>query len=417
VSGGSGPFGFLRASTPAQRKTLAAASLGWMLDSMDTMLYALVLPLLLAELSLSQATGGLLQSLTQLTGAVGGVAFGVLADRLGRTRALVGSVLLYSLGTAASGLTGTVWQLAACRALLGLGMGGEWATGAALVSETWPAEHRGKALALVQSSWAVGYALAAGIVALVVPAWGWRAAFFVGLLPAVFAVWVARAVPEPERWRRVALQGKADAAGRGTLLALLRPPLLGRAAIATAVNAATLFAWWGLFTWIPSYLALPPERGGAGLSVVRTSTWVALMQVGMWLGYVSFGFICDRFGRRITYVGFLLSAAVLVPIYGHVRDPRALLWLGPLVAFFGTGYFSGFGVVTAELFPTRVRATAQGTTYNVGRALSATAPYLVGSVAQTRGLGFAFYLVAAAFLLAAALATRFPETRGKELED
>ena len=141
------------------------------------------------------------------------------------------------------------------------------------------------------------------------------------------------------------------------------------------------------------------------------------MQVGMWLGYVSFGFICDRFGRRPTYVGFLLAAAVLVPVYGHVRDPQALLWLGPLVAFFGTGYFSGFGVVTAELFPTRVRATAQGTTYNVGRALSAFAPYLVGSVAQTRGLGFAFYLVAAAFLVAALLATRFPETRGRELED
>jgi MFS family permease len=196
---------------------------------------------------------------------------------------------------------------------------------------------------------------------------------------------------------------------------LFAPPLRRHAVVATIVNAATMFAWWGLFTWIPSYLGLPPAQGGAGLDIVKTATWVILMQVGMWLGYVTFGFVSDRFGRRSTYIAYLAAAALLVPVYGAVREPILLLLLGPPVAFFGTGYFVGFGVLTAELFPTRIRATAQGLTYNVGRGVSAVAPFLVGSLAVRHGLGAAFNLVAAAFAVAAVLALLLPETKGREI--
>ena len=217
---------------------------------------------------------------------------------------------------------------------------------------------------------------------------------------------------EPEVWRA---SRAAATERRGELRRLFRPPLRRHAIAATVVNAATMFAWWGLFTWIPSYLGLPAEKGGAGLDIVRTSTWVVLMQVGMWLGYVTFGFVSDRLGRRSTYIAYLVVAAVLVPIYGAARDPGLLLLLGPPVAFFGTGYFVGFGVLTAELFPTRIRATGQGLTYNVGRGVSAIAPFAVGSLAVRHGLGFAFNLVAASFALAAVLAFLLPETKGREI--
>jgi MFS family permease len=181
------------------------------------------------------------------------------------------------------------------------------------------------------------------------------------------------------------------------------------------MNAATMFAWWGLFTWIPSYLGRPVEQGGAGLSILRTSTWIMLMQAGMWLGYVTFGFIADSIGRKRTYVAYLLTAAALVPIYGATREPAVLLALGPLVAFFGTGYFSGFGAVSAELFPTSIRATAQGITYNLGRGISALAPFIVGSLAASRGLGAAFSITSTAFLVAALLWIWIPETKGRAL--
>ncbi len=406
-------MGWWRAGSPEARRALLAAWLGWALDGMDVMLYAMVLAHLMRELGMNAETGGLLASLTLASSAVGGAVMGVLADRLGRTWAMRASILVYSFFTAACGLAHTVPQLAVFRVLLGLGMGGEWATGAALVAETWPSQHRGKALGVMQSAWAVGYAAAAAVTALVLPRLGWRAVFFVGVLPALVTLWIRRHVQEPELWRRSQRQGT----GMGEVGRLFRPPWRRWVVIAGAVSASTMFAWWGLFTWIPSYLGLPVSAGGAGLTIVRTSTWVVLMQVGMWLGYLTFGTLSDRMGRKRTYVGYLLVAAALVSVYGGVRDPGALLLLGPLVAFFGTGYFVGFGTITAELFPTSLRATAQGFTYNVGRGISAIAPLAVGSLALRIGLGSAFKLVALSFLLAALLALWLPETRGRELGD
>jgi MFS family permease len=181
------------------------------------------------------------------------------------------------------------------------------------------------------------------------------------------------------------------------------------------MNAATMFAWWGLNLWVPSYLSLPSTQGGIGLSTETMAAFVVAMQVGMWFGYVTFGFISDSLGRRPTYIAYLVLAALLVWLYGSTRNPMALLALGPFVAFFGTGYFSGFGAVASEIFPTSIRATALGVTYNSGRLLSAVAPFVVGSMAQRRGFEAAFMLTSFAFLIAALFWIGIPETRGRKL--
>ncbi len=409
----SSAVAFYRESTPEQRRSLLAASLGWMLDSMDVQLYALILLDVMRGLDIDKGTGGLLASFTLLSSAAGGVLFGVLADRVGRTRALMASILVYSVFTAACGLSQNVLQLAVFRILLGFGMGGEWACGAALVAETWPPQHRGKAMWIMQSAWAVGYGAAAAVTAIVLPNFGWRAVFFVGILPALVTLWIRRSVPEPEIWLRSRERTDEEHIGIGIIFA---PPYLRNTLIATFMNAGTMFAWWGLFTWIPSYLRLPPEEGGAGLTIVGSSVWIIVLTIGQWFGYVTFGFVADAMGRKRAYLIYLLTAAVLVPIYGSTRNPTALLVLGPFLAFFGTGYFSGFGTISAELFPTRIRATAQGLTYNIGRIASAAAPFVVGKLAETYGLGMAFNVTAAGFLFSAALAAFLPETRGKSLE-
>ena len=401
------------AIAPEQRRSLLAASIGWMLDTMDVQLYALVLVDVMRDLHMDAEAGGLLASLTLLASAAGGIALGIVADRIGRTRALMISVALYSVFTAACGLARTKLELAVFRVLLGLGMGGEWAAGAALVAETWPAEHRGKAMGFMQSANALGYAAAACASAIFLPTLGWRAVFFVGILPAILTFWIRRHVPEPSIWLETRAARKATAP---SVLAIFAPERRRSTIVITAMNAATMFAWWGLFTWIPSYLKLPADQGGAGLSVVGSSVWIVVMTFGQWVGYLVFGFLADAMGRRTTYLFFLLSAAVLVPLYGATRNPTALLVLGPFVACFGTGYFSGFGAISAELFPTSIRVSAQGLTYNIGRVASAAAPFAVGRIALSRGLGAAFYVVSAAFVVAAALAAFVPETKGKALD-
>lgn len=406
-----GIFDFWKEATPEARKALVAASAGWLLDAFDVMLYALILTAVITDLGLTREMGGLMASLTLGASAIGGLVFGVLADRLGRTRALNLSILIYSVFTFACGLAQNAAQLAIFRVLLGLGMGGEWASGATLVSETWPEKHRGKALGIMQSCWAIGYGLAAIVVAIVLPRFGWRAVFFVGIIPALFTLWIRRSVKEPEMWVR-----SAEVRGAKVRSAEVRGAFPWRlAGLLAAMNAATMFAWWGLNLWVPSYLSLPTTQGGVGLSTETMAMFVVAMQVGMWFGYVTFGFISDTLGRRPTYIGYLVIAALLVWIYGMVREPLVLLLLGPFVAFFGTGYFSGFGAVASEIFPTSIRATALGVTYNSGRLLSALAPYIVGSMAQRRGFGPAFTLTAFAFLVAALFWIGIPETKGRKL--
>ncbi len=409
-----GRLAWLTQAPAASQKALLAASLGWMLDSFDVMLYSLVLASLIVDLHLSKQTAGTLGSITLIAAAIGGLAFGVIADRFGRTRALMASVLIYALFTAACGLAQNLAQLAVFRILLGFGMGGEWASGASLVAETWPDEHRGKALALMQSSWAIGYALAALVVALVMPHFGWRAVFFVGILPAFFTLWIRRDVEEPAAWQFTRSVPKphevAPARREGALAPIFRGKLLPLTAALTLMNACCLFAYWGFNLWVPAYLSLPLNKGGMALPTHSTTAIVVFMQVGMWFGYICFGVLSDIFGRKRTYITYLLSAAALMLAFGAVHSALGLFCLAPFVAFAATGYFAGFATVTAEIYETRIRSTAQGFTYNTGRIASAVAPFAVGSLADRQGFGMAFVIAAVAFLIAASLWFFIPET-------
>lgn len=404
--------------SPPQRRALLAAGMGWTLDGMDAMLYAFALGAIQRELGISTATAGALASVTLVSSALGGVLFGILADRIGRARALQLAVLAYSVCTAATATAHSLGELVLWRALLGLGLGGEWAAGAALVAESVPSHRRGQAMGLVQSGWAIGYGLAALISAWVLPRWGWRALFLVGVSPALLAAWVRARVEEPPSF------GSASSAKAATLKTsdaltpamLLRPPLRRTVLLATLLATSLHCAYWGLFTWIPTYLSTPIERGGVGLSLVKALPFLLPMQAGAFLGYVSFGLLADRFGRRPVFTAFLLAAAAVVPGFALLgRTQGWLLLLAPLLGFAGHGYFSLFGALLAELFPSRIRASAQGVCYSTGRAISALSPYAVGALAQAWGIGAALSLTAGLYLIGATLIWTLPETAGREL--
>ncbi|HEY7096183.1 MAG TPA: MFS transporter [Terriglobales bacterium] len=408
-----------RQITSAQRRTLLAAALGWMLDAFDAMLYALVLTHVMRDLGMSKGTAGLLNTLTLLASGIGGVAFGFLADRIGRKRALMLSILTYSVCSFASGLSTSILMLAIFRFILGLGMGGEWNTGASLVAETWPTELRAKAIAIVQSSWAIGYALAALVAGIVLQYSNWRMVFFVGIIPAAITFWIQKSVPESPMWQEQQA-GLARDSGRplkGSFLHIFQQPYLKYTLALLFLNFFGMFGWWGLFTWIPPYLSLPVEQGGRGFSVMGTTTLLLVLNLcGMFPGYAGFGWVADHLGRRKSFILYTFMAAVLVPFYAMARQPSVLLVLGSIVAFFGTGFFSGSGIIGSEIFPTSVRARALGFTYNGARTMSSVSPFVIGWVGESRGLSSAFYLCAASFFMASLVATQLPETKGKHLE-
>ena len=398
------------AATTAQRRVVIAASLGWMLDAFDVMLYSIVLATLMRAFSMSRTTAGLLNALTLIASALGGLVFGVLADRLGRRRMLSASILVYSVFTFACGLSTSIMMLAACRFLLGLGMGGEWNTGAALVAETWPSALRGRALGIVQSSWAVGYAISAVVAGAILAHGSWRWVFFAGILPAALVFWIQSHVPEPPLWERVhARDRNAGRSGkvRGSVKALV---------VLTATNTFGMFGWWGLFTWIPAYLVLPASQGGRGFTALSlTGFLVTVNLTGMLPGYLLFGVFADRFGRKRTFAVYLAAAAAAVPLLAGAREAGWILVFACVAAFFGTGFFTGSGIIGSEIFPTESRATALGISYNVARGLSALAPVTIGALSERHGLAWAFGASAVAFAAAACVALLLPETRGVEL--
>lgn len=420
----TGILGWLQSSTPHERKTLVAGSLGWMLDAFDVMLYAMVMVDLQSHFGVDDRIAGLIPSLTLFSSAFGGALFGLFADRRGRTRALMLSILIYSVASGATGLAQTIFQLGLFRLILGLGMGGEWTAGAALVAESWRAEHRGKALALMQSSWAIGEMLAAGVAWALLPLVtitlagvefaAWRAVFFAGVIPALLVLWVRRSVEEPEIWKRQ--RGMRAQTAKVPLSRLWQPDIRRNAIVATAMNAATMFGYWGLFTWVPAFLAKPVAEGGRGFPISEWPWWIVLMGVGKWFGYVLFGYLADAAGRRRAYMIYLVMAGLLVPVFVSLTSPLLLVVVAPLVAFFGTGHYSGFAAIASELFPTEIRGTALGLTYNIGRGFGALAPFLIGVLAVRYGLNGALLATSAAFLLAAFLSSLLPETKGRQLQ-
>lgn len=399
--------------TRNQWLALVAGQIGYTLDAFDVLLYIFCITTIMQEWSLQPSVAGFMVTVTLFTSSFGGIAFGVLSDKIGRKKSMILAILLFSIFSGLSGFAQNLWQLALARAVVGIGMGGEWSASALLVAETWPREHRGKAIGIMQSGWSLGYIMAALAAAFILPVYGWRVMFFLGIIPALFTVWIRTKVREPEIWLKSRNEKKISQTS--SFIEIFKGELLTKTVYSTIIASFVMFAYWGLFSWLPGFLESPVSAGGAGLSLVKAPLWTIPLMVGAFFGYILFGFIADKYGRRPTFAFYLLMSAILVYIYGRTRDENLLMLLGPFIGFFGSGYFSAFGTFISELFPTRNRGSAVGFCYNTGRMISALAPTVIGYFATYFGLGGALTITAGAFILGAFSIYLLPETCGTDL--
>ncbi|WP_406306155.1 MFS transporter [Streptomyces sp. NBC_00885] len=408
----TGAFAWLKALGPRGRRAFGGAFGGYALDSYDYFTLPLSMVAIAAYFGLDNGQTGLLTTVTLVVSAVGGALAGVLADRVGRVKALMLTVITYAVFTVLCGFAPNYETLLVFRALQGLGFGGEWAVGAILVAEYASAKHRGRTLGAVQSAWAAGWALAVIVYTLVFQFLdadtAWRVMFWTGALPALLVIYVRRSVSDaPEAAAR-----RAASTERGSFLAIFRKDLLRTTLFATLLSTGVQGGYYTLATWVPTYLKT--ERG---LTVVGTGGYLAFLISGAFIGYLTGGYLTDRIGRKKNIVLFAVLSAFGILAYTNIPSGAngLLLLLGFPLGFCMSAIFSGFGSFLSELYPTAVRGTGQGFTYNCGRGVGAFLPTLVGYLSDSWGVGGALVLGAVGYGIAVLALLGLPETRGKEL--
>ncbi|AJY15326.1 MULTISPECIES: MFS transporter [Burkholderia] len=412
----SGLFSWYADAQPRERRAFWSCKVGYMLDGMDTQMLSFVIPTLVATWGISLADAGFIGTITLLASAAGGWLAGLLSDRIGRVRTLQLTVLWFAVFTALCGLAQNYHQLVAARALMGFGFGGEWTAGAVLIGEVIRARDRGKAVGLVQSGWAIGWGLCALLYALlfsVLPAeLAWRALFLVGLAPALLVVVIRRYVKEPDVYQKEkAAQAREADAPRFT--EIFAPKLITTTLRAALLTTGAQGGYYAITTWLPTFLKT--ERH---LTVMGTGGYLAMIILGSWVGYLTSAYLTDRLGRKPNFILFALGSMAIAFAYTslHLTD-TSMLFLGFPLGFFASGIFSGMGAFLTELFPTRVRGSGQGFCYNVGRAIGALFPFLIGALAKHYGLGASIGIFAvAAYGVMIVAALTLPETRGRELD-
>jgi MFS family permease len=395
------------------RRAFRAAYAGYMLDAFDLIVLTLSLTAIGATFNVGTGATGALSTVTLSASAVGGILGGVLADRIGRARTLMLSVGVYSAFTFLSGLASSYEMLMVFRVFQGIGFGAEWGVGAVLVAELVRPESRGRALGVVQSAWAAGWALA--VVAYLISfelfdeQVAWRVLMCLGILPALLILYVRSRVEDPEVFRE---SRSRDHSGEVPLKQILQGKLLRTTLAASVLATGIQGGYYAMFTWIPTYLKKERE-----LTIVGTSGYLFVVIAGAFLGYLSAGWVHDRLGRRRTFALFAALAGVSLVAYFLVPEGSntTLLLVGFPLGFFASGCFSGFGSYLAELYPTRARATGEGFCYNVGRGIGALFPGIIGFLAASIGLGGAIAFGVFGYVLAIAALAVLPETHGREI--
>jgi MFS family permease len=389
-------------------KALAGSALGYAMDGFDLLILGFMLRIISVDLGLTPTQGASLVTATLVGAVIGGVTFGMLSDRLGRVRILTWTIVLFAVFTGLCALAQGYWDLLFYRTVSGIGLGGEFGIGMALVAEAWPPSKRARASSYVGLGWQSGVLLAALLTPVLLPVIGWRGMFAIGLFPAIAAYFIRKDLHEPE----VFVAHHAQSSGNSSLLLLVADAETARISLGMVILCAVQnFGYYGVMIWLPSYLS---SRFGFGLT--QSATWTVVTIIGMGVGICGFGQAADRLGRKPAFIAWMLGAAIMVVVYSRLTDPMALLIAGAVMGFFVNGMLGGYGALMSELYPTAARATAQNVLFNVGRAIGGFGPVVVGAIAAALGFETAIGLLAVLYLLdIVAMCLLIPECKGQDL--
>jgi MFS family permease len=408
--------------TKAHYRILFMSWAGWVFDFYDLVLFTFLLIPIGKELNLNNVELSYVLGSSLAATAIGGVIFGILSDRFGRKSVLQWTILTYSVGTFLSGFSTSLWMLLIFRIVTGLGVGGEWATGQTYVGETFPSRVRGRYGATMQTGAPFGIVLASLVGGFLAPSIGWKACFFVSILPALLVVYIRRQLPESDVWLEHRSSGSGESgrplgeAGEAVskffvLFSARYRSLFIRSLILAIFDMS---AYWFTYSWLPGYLHQQRE-----FSLVKSAVWMLVTQAGGVLGYLTFGFAADRFGRRPAYsvysVIMALGLVMITLLWDAIVVYPAIILSCMFLVGFGTGMFSGYGPLFSELFPTAVRNTAMGSAFNLARGIQFFTPVIIAAIAQSYGLGGGISLAALFALLTGAWIWTFPETKGKDI--
>lgn len=397
-------------------KIMWASIIGYAMDGLDVLILSFAMAAIVSEFGLSLGEGGLIATYTLIGTVLGGYLFGIFADYFGRVHTFSLTIIIFSIFTGACAFADNVTHLNILRFLAGLGLGGEYGIGMTLVSETWPAAKRARATAGVAMGWQAGAVLAAILAAFVLPNYGWRGLFLVGVVPALLAAWARHGLKEPPMWvkrkemKKALLAKKANGekltaeeevelseAKKFPLAHLFAGPSKTLTTVSlTIMTSVQNFGYYGIMVWLP--MILLKEHG---LTTKSMSGWMIVTVVGMIAGIYVFGYLCDRLGRKIPYLIFYVCAAAMVYIYVNLGTPIALLFGGAFLGFFCNGMMAGYGTLLSENYTTDARSTAQNFIFNTGRAVGGFAPAIIGALAQAHGFNAAFVLLSCVYLAAA----------------
>jgi len=420
-----------RDASPHQLRILLVTWLSWVLGAMDTMIYSLVLTPALQDLLQTAAEspvaqtqigwyGGLIFSIFLVGWAIGGVWLGAVADEIGRRKILVLTVILIAVSTGAAALSKYWWHLALLRLVTGIGIGGLWAAGAALVSETWPDQSRAQAAGFLQSAWGFGFFLAAAV-NLLATEFGWRGSFALGTVAIVSAWLISSYTQDSPRWQRLHVKEHDSEPPVKRIRRLFEGPLQRSTWTGTGLAFVAVFGLWGATNWTPTLIHSLPELTGKEPTLIaaRVSYAVMILNVGALLGYFSFGVLANRFGRKPIFALMNTGSLLLMPLtffFSHTYATVILLL--PILGFFSKGIFGGFPLYFPELYPTRLRSTGAGFCYNAGRIVASASPYLTGTLVAILGsFGRAAAAVALIYLLGLAILPFAPETKNRPLPE
>ena len=393
-----------------RKKTVVASVAGLTLEGMDIMFISFAMTMIIAEFNIDLATGGLISSITNIGMLLGGIIFGVLADKYGRVKVFTYTIILFAIGTALTGLATSIEQVYVYRFIAGLGAGGEYGIGMALVAEAWPKNKQGRASSYVSVGAQYGVILAALLSAIILPTLGWRALFFVGLLPVIFAFIVRKNIDESPEWLAAQKQ-QNNKQENGKLAQLFASPRITMTTFSLILMATVQIAGYnGLMIWLPSML-----QKSQGLSVSSSALWTISTAVGMIIGMLTFGRFMDRFGAKRTFGIFLVASACAVFFYSFATGAVAILVGGAVVGFFSNGMFAGYGALISSFYPVQIRSTATNTIFNFGRAIGGFSPIFVGFILQSYDMTVVMIYLAALYCISFIVMLTL-KSSGKELQ-